>query len=173
MKTCPKCNKTVPKSSFWRNKRRRDGLQCYCMFCQREIVKKISQTERSRIMARARVKAYKQTPQGRLQHKQSNHRYYQTEKGKLQKKTCQNIMNHEYRLAHRAHITFFRALKNSKIQKDVCFVCGANTNIEAHHEDYSKPLDVIWLCQKHHREKHLNSSTNYYATSGRIANENL
>ena len=27
--------------------------------------------------------------------------------------------------------------------------------IEKHHLDYSKPLEVVWGCQHHHREEHL------------------
>jgi hypothetical protein len=35
----------------------------------------------------------------------------------------------------------------------VCSVCGA-PGAEAHHEDYNKPLEVIWLCKRHHAERH-------------------
>lgn len=44
-------------------------------------------------------------------------------------------------------------VQRGKIKKaDHCFIedCS-NTDLEAHHQDYSKPLDVIWLCQHHHR----------------------
>jgi hypothetical protein len=41
------------------------------------------------------------------------------------------------------------------VSKQPCRECGA-INVEAHHADYSKPLDVIWLCHKHHVEFHLN-----------------
>lgn len=34
-----------------------------------------------------------------------------------------------------------------------CEVCGA-TRAEAHHEDYDRPLDVRWLCHRHHMELH-------------------
>jgi hypothetical protein len=32
--------------------------------------------------------------------------------------------------------------------------CNATKQIVAHHHDYSKPLDVLWICRKHHRELH-------------------
>jgi len=34
-----------------------------------------------------------------------------------------------------------------------CEVCGEE-NSEAHHLDYNDPLNVLWLCKKHHREWH-------------------
>lgn len=47
------------------------------------------------------------------------------------------------------------AIKKRKIIKKPCEICGEQIS-QAHHEDYSKPLDVIWLCRKHHREIHGN-----------------
>ena len=32
-----------------------------------------------------------------------------------------------------------------------CEVCG-DEKVEKHHDDYSKPLQVRWLCKQHHRE---------------------
>jgi len=39
------------------------------------------------------------------------------------------------------------------IEQQPCIVCG-NTNSMGHHPDYTKPLEVMWLCQKHHSEIH-------------------
>lgn len=44
------------------------------------------------------------------------------------------------------------AIKKGIIKPCVCW-CGKKA--EAHHEDYSKPLDVVWLCKKHHMERHV------------------
>lgn len=35
-----------------------------------------------------------------------------------------------------------------------CEVCGSTVKLEAHHEDYSRPMYIHWLCQKHHAELH-------------------
>jgi len=48
-----------------------------------------------------------------------------------------------------------RAVRSGKITKQPCVECGEVISF-AHHENYDAPLDVIWLCRKHHREKHDN-----------------
>lgn len=44
-------------------------------------------------------------------------------------------------------------VKAGKVKKGPCEVCGSTEKIEAHHEDYDKPLVVHWLCRKHHLKK--------------------
>jgi ribosomal protein S27AE len=34
-----------------------------------------------------------------------------------------------------------------------CIRCGNEKSL-AHHEDYDKPLDVMWLCQPCHKQRH-------------------
>jgi hypothetical protein len=33
-----------------------------------------------------------------------------------------------------------------------CEVCGS-TEVEMHHPNYARPLDVVWLCKKHHQSE--------------------
>lgn len=33
-------------------------------------------------------------------------------------------------------------------------MCGTTEHVVAHHHDYSKPLDVTWLCEQHHKDVH-------------------
>lgn len=51
------------------------------------------------------------------------------------------------------HIVYV-ALRNGSLKRQKCF-CG-ESNAHAHHKDYSKPLDIVWLCRKHHLEAHGN-----------------
>lgn len=41
------------------------------------------------------------------------------------------------------------------VKRGPCSKCGDQNTI-GHHHDYSKPLDVIWLCPRHHAEVHAN-----------------
>lgn len=40
------------------------------------------------------------------------------------------------------------------VKPDSCTKCGSNKKIQAHHNDYSSPLDVQWLCIPCHNEVH-------------------
>lgn len=44
-------------------------------------------------------------------------------------------------------------LKRGKIKKEACSVCG-DQNAQAHHEDYRKPLEIIWYCRPCHLDYH-------------------
>ena len=44
-------------------------------------------------------------------------------------------------------------LRRGKLERGCCEVCGLPGE-EMHHDDYSKPLAVRWLCRKHHVELH-------------------
>ena len=56
-----------------------------------------------------------------------------------------------------AHILLGSAVARGRISKGPCKVCGTTEKVQGHHEDYAKPLEVIWLCQKHHKELHSKS----------------
>lgn len=47
------------------------------------------------------------------------------------------------------------ALKSGKlIRWPGCAACKRKRNLEAHHYDYDRPLDVTWLCIKCHKAAH-------------------
>jgi hypothetical protein len=52
-----------------------------------------------------------------------------------------------------AHNKVLRAIKNGSLKKEPCCMCGS-IMVHAHHDDYSKPLDVMWLCSVHHSARH-------------------
>jgi hypothetical protein len=62
-----------------------------------------------------------------------------------------NSKNPEKRKAQKA-VEY--ALKTGKLVKMPCERCGSTEHVHAHHDDYSRPLDVMWLCAKHHKERH-------------------
>jgi len=56
-------------------------------------------------------------------------------------------------LKNRARYITTNAVRDGKLKKEPCEKCG-NSKSQAHHEDYSKPLEVIWLCFICHRKQH-------------------
>ncbi len=52
-----------------------------------------------------------------------------------------------------------QAIRQKKLKRQPCEVCGSTVRINAHHDDYSKPLEVRWLCPQHHMELHNQNDT--------------
>ena len=58
-----------------------------------------------------------------------------------------------YPVQAHAHKLVAAAIRRGDLTRMACEVCG-NPLTDAHHEDYDRPLDVRWLCRKHHRDAH-------------------
>jgi hypothetical protein len=46
-----------------------------------------------------------------------------------------------------------KAVRDGVLKRGPCEDCG-DPDTEAHHDDYSRPLDVRWLCRRHHSDWH-------------------
>ena len=47
-----------------------------------------------------------------------------------------------------------RITRDKTLERQPCEVCGEE-NAEAHHYNYDHPLNINWLCKKHHRHEHM------------------
>ena len=87
---------------------------------------------------RADKARYQKTPKGREVHNKSKYKWRKTDHG---------------RELFSAHLKVYGAIKTGKLKREPCSKCG-EAKSQAHHEDYSRPLDVLWLCASHHKELH-------------------
>ena len=56
-----------------------------------------------------------------------------------------------------ARYRVLKALKSGVLAQGQCAHASRGNctiTVEAHHEDYAKPLEVVWLCGRHHRQLH-------------------
>jgi len=54
----------------------------------------------------------------------------------------------------RAHKAVYKAVQDGTLEKQPCERCGSSENLNAHHDDYSQPLSVEWLCSRCHHRHH-------------------
>lgn len=72
-------------------------------------------------------------------------------RGKIQHHDRGRKAREPYKMA--ARIALHQAIRSRKVVRQPCSICG-DPKSHGHHSDYSKPLDVIWLCRSHHAEWH-------------------
>lgn len=79
--------------------------------------------------------------------------YAKTDRGKQASKRAAKTWKTNNLLKFRAQDKLRKAVKSGKVQKLPCEVCGSERS-QGHHEDYTKPLDVVWYCHRHHIDRH-------------------
>lgn len=132
MKKCFKCKETKPLSEFYAHSQMADGHLNKCKTCAKTDAynRRHFSDSRERILAYDRVRGNRQAYDY-----VKNYRINSKEK-------------------YTAHQVVARLVNNGKLIKQPCCVCGSVVNIHAHHDDYSKPEMVRWLCAEHHRQWH-------------------
>lgn len=147
MKTCVKCRQQKAIGEFYRHKAMADGHLNACKDCVKAAVRanRLDKVDKYRQYDVARAGA-----PHRVKLRQD---YIKTPEGKAARLRCQKRRRALEPLKDRARYEVAYALQRGRLTKWPCIVCGAE-KVEAHHPDYSRPLDVQWLCRPHHREVH-------------------
>lgn len=144
MKTCFRCLRELPPNSFYVHRMMADGRLGKCKdCCKTEAAANYrKKTENPEFVMserrRGRLKSTRQRMNGTAA------------KPKNETKAAWINRNPE---ARRAHNAVANAIRRGEMSRQPCEVCGAEPT-HAHHEDYSKPLQVNWLCPTHHAMHH-------------------
>lgn len=147
-KKCFKCNEAKYLSEFYRHPKMPDGRVNKCKICNKSDVQK---------NYRKNIEHYIDYDKKRLRdpkRMEARREYQKTEGGKAAHLVANQSYRKRNREVQRAHSIVARAIARGKLNRQPCSVCGVTNYIEAHHPDYSRALEVVWLCEMHHKEHH-------------------
>lgn len=134
VKVCLACGVSKELTEFYTHPETSDGYINKCKACKKEESRKNRERNIDYYRAYDRRRA------------ESDHRKENTKR-----------VVHEYRKKYperrRANNLVAKALQAGSLIKQPCERCGESKAF-AHHEDYNKPLDVVWLCQPCHKQRH-------------------
>ena len=143
MKKCRKCFIEKPIEHFYKHKQMFDGHLNTCIDCHKKAGAIWSKSEKGKEFYKNREKTLKRRLWSREFQRKNRKNYYKHQVAYLKR-------NPE---KYKARFTLINAIIWGKIKRQPCQECGC-LKTEGHHIDYSKPLEVIWLCRKHHLEIH-------------------
>jgi hypothetical protein len=133
VKTCFKCQRELPVAEFYRHPQMADRHLGKCKQCTRTDVQDNYRKRREQYAHYERKRFQDPERRAAIQH------YARISRGRdPMKYQARNATNN--------------AIRDGKLIRKPCEVCGAKA--QAHHIDYSRPLDVRWLCHAHHLAEH-------------------
>ena len=133
-KKCFKCHTEKPLEEFYKHPKMADGHVNKCKECNKNDVT----ANRNKNIEKIRA--------------------YDRERGKIPERIKANTettraWREEDKRRSRAHSAVSYAIRSGLLVRLPCIRCGEEKSL-AHHEDYDKPLDVMWLCQPCHKQRH-------------------
>ena len=148
MKKCSCCKTMLPIEKFYRNGSMTDGRSFWCKPCTLDSQKDY--------YANRGGKAISARWRNSTSGLKSRRRYNSSENGKIV--MCRALKKHNNAYPERtgSRRALNNAVRDGRIERpSECSECSDNRiPIEAHHEDYFKPLEVEWLCRPCHLQRH-------------------
>lgn len=132
MKTCCDCLEPKPSSEFY--KMANGNPAGVCIVCHKARMKR-RRLSNPTVQAFDRARA--KTPERRAM---ATRVTTQWRKNNPEAYKAQNAVNN--------------AVRDGRLTKGPCSICGTGVHVHGHHKDYSKQLDVTWLCAKCHQRIH-------------------
>lgn len=133
-KMCFKCKETKSLIEFYKHPGMADGHLNKCKGCAKKDVAehRANNLEKVRAYDRERGKRPERIAAAAVVSK----RWHAEDKRRM---ACHNAVT--------------RAVRSGKLVRKPCERCGSENSV-AHHESYDRKLDVTWLCQPHHKQRH-------------------
>lgn len=182
MKTCAVCHETKPLSQFYPHRLMPDGYLKKCKYCERARQNAAVKADPIRVArARERASAWRAAYPDRAREANRAWRRANAERLSQQQRAWRKANPARVRANKRAWtatnraqvLAWYRAWRKGhpaspeksaarhavnyaisagRLVRQPCEICGVRAH--AHHDDYSKPLAVRWLCPLHHAAIH-------------------
>lgn len=150
LRTCKQCAQTRPLSEFPLKKNRSGTVtpRHTCIECRKAQEKQWSHQAYLRLRDEAPEKYQDRLAANRKRHREHYETRYKTAKLEYNKTRRPKELPI-------AHVKVKRALASGALIRPAqCSQCAKEVRVEAHHDDYNKPLEVRWLCRPCHSEAH-------------------
>ena len=147
MKTCFKCERDLPLDAFYKHPQMADGYLGKCKECTKADVRANYRARRPYYIAYERARA-------NLPHRVAlRGQYANTPEGRDTMRKARRLYGVRNPIKVDAVVKVNNAIRDGRLLRQPCESCGEE-RAQGHHDDYSKPLEVRWLCVKCHASHH-------------------
>jgi len=152
-KSCIACGEILPLQKFYKHPQMADGRLNKCKEC-------VKQYQRTRPYSKEYERFRNQLP-----HRVAARKLYsKSDKGKAAAARANAAYRERSNVKRKARDSVRNAIRDGRLDRPTeCSHCFRECTPHGHHEDYNKPLDVVWLCAECHRNLHA-----FYETVGHV-----